>query len=74
MADSKNRHFGRPNWQDIFAGVREEVENLNPNATGRTKIGTFFCGPAVLSKQLYKFCVNESKVGRPLFSYHKENF
>ena len=45
-----------------------------PKSSGRPRVGCFFCGPAVLSKQLYKFCVNESKVGRPLFTYHKENF
>ena len=73
MADSRNRHFGRPDWKALFGDVRVQVEAALPNEL-RPKVGTFFCGPAVLSKQLYKFCVAESKVGRPLFTYHKENF
>jgi hypothetical protein len=37
-------HFGRPNWNEIFDKVSKEHD----------RVGVFFCGPAVLSKQLYK--------------------
>ena len=73
MADSKNRHFGRPDWKSLFSNVRAQVEAAEPR-NWRPQVGTFFCGPSVLSKQLYMLCVAESKLGRPLFTYHKENF
>lgn len=60
-------YFGRPNWDMIFAEKAERHK-------GRT-IGVFFCGPAVLSKQLYKFATKytDSKT-LTKFVYHKENF
>jgi len=58
-------HFGRPNWREIFADKAQKHANQN--------VGVFFCGPAVLSKQLYKTCVQLTKGGTK-FSYHKENF
>jgi len=58
-------HFGRPNWKEIFADKEQKHAGQN--------IGVFFCGPAVLSKQLYKFAVGSTHSGTK-FSYHKENF
>lgn len=60
-------HFGRPNWNEIF---REKAERHR----GQT-VGVFFCGPPVLSKQLYKMCrkYTNSSTGTK-FVYHKENF
>jgi len=60
-------HFGRPNWKEIFAGMSERHHG--------TEVGVFFCGPAVLSKQLYKVArkFTSTKSGTK-FRYHKENF
>lgn len=60
-------HFGRPNWKEIFGTIGSRHAG--------TEIGVFFCGPAVLSKQLYKMCTlfTSSKTNTK-FRYHKENF
>jgi len=60
-------HFGRPNWDQIFA----EAAKVHNGST----VGVFFCGPAVLSKQLYQCCIKytDSK-SKTVFKYHKENF
>lgn len=61
-------HFGRPDWNNIF-------KNLSNSHKGED-VGVFFCGPSILSKQLYQICrkyTNSSKNGTR-FSYHKENF
>eukprot|EP01118_Nematostelium_gracile_P004441 TRINITY_DN1519_c0_g2_i1.p1 TRINITY_DN1519_c0_g2~~TRINITY_DN1519_c0_g2_i1.p1 ORF type:complete len:645 (-),score=197.43 TRINITY_DN1519_c0_g2_i1:46-1980(-) len=60
-------YFGRPNWDMIFAEKAERHK-------GRT-VGVFFCGPAVLSKQLYKMSVKYTDAKTlTKFVYHKENF
>eukprot|EP01119_Soliformovum_irregulare_P016622 TRINITY_DN4848_c0_g1_i1.p1 TRINITY_DN4848_c0_g1~~TRINITY_DN4848_c0_g1_i1.p1 ORF type:complete len:540 (-),score=181.21 TRINITY_DN4848_c0_g1_i1:32-1561(-) len=60
-------HFGRPNWNEIF-------KEKSITHQGQT-IGVFFCGPAVLSKELYKFARKyTSTQTRTKFKYHKENF
>ncbi|CAG8478625.1 10071_t:CDS:2 [Ambispora gerdemannii] len=41
-------HFGRPNWDKIFSNLRAK----HP----ATDIGTFFCGPKALGKQLHNKC------------------
>eukprot|EP00761_Pharyngomonas_kirbyi_P006350 gb/GECH01006356.1/.p1 GENE.gb/GECH01006356.1/~~gb/GECH01006356.1/.p1 ORF type:complete len:609 (+),score=143.17 gb/GECH01006356.1/:1-1827(+) len=76
MQSSTHRHYGRPVWKDLFSDVRQQVEQYEPESQTkkRPRVGVFFCGPPVLSKQLYKFSVAESKVGRPLFQFSKENF
>jgi len=60
-------HFGRPNWNEIFSNIATKHQGQ--------QIGVFFCGPAVLSKELYKMCTKytSSKTGTK-FKYHKENF
>lgn len=60
-------HFGRPNWDQIFS-EKAKMHNGQP-------IGVFFCGPNVLSKQLYQYCrkYTDSKT-QTLFKFHKENF
>ncbi|KAJ3251450.1 hypothetical protein HK103_002392 [Boothiomyces macroporosus] len=61
-------HFGRPNWDEIFSGVR----NKHPGAD----VGVFFCGPKVLSQALHKAC-NKWTEATPTgtrFYYGKENF
>jgi len=60
-------HFGRPDWKSIFA-------DLSLKHAG-TQVGVFFCGPAILSKQLYKMCsLFTSAKTNTKFVYHKENF
>jgi len=62
-----NTHFGRPNWKQIFDGL---TEKHNGN-----EVGVFFCGPPVISKQLYKMCKSHtSSKTNTKFRYHKENF
>jgi len=60
-------HFGRPDWKAIF----QQIGTVNP----KQDIGVFFCGPSVLSKQLYRVCkqFTSTKSGTR-FLYHKENF
>jgi len=60
-------HFGRPNWKEIFGTIAAKHSG--------EEIGVFFCGPAVLSKQLYRMATlfTSSKTGTK-FKYHKENF
>lgn len=60
-------NFGRPNWNQIFKTNRD-------NHLGED-IGVFFCGPAVLSKQLFALCNKWTDSStRTKFVYHKENF
>ncbi|PRP76249.1 superoxide-generating NADPH oxidase flavocytochrome [Planoprotostelium fungivorum] len=59
--------FGRPNWKAIF-----EEKSREHNGS---EVGVFFCGPNVLSKQLYKFCRRYTdSTTRTRFKFHKENF
>ena len=39
-------HFGRPNWDRVFSSIAEKNTD--------TDVGVFFCGPAVLSRQLHQ--------------------
>lgn len=60
-------HFGRPDWATIFAGLAQRH--------GGTQIGVFFCGPAILSKQLYKMSRAYTNIKtNTKFVFHKENF
>jgi len=60
-------NFGRPNWDEIFK-EKAALHSGNP-------VGVFFCGPAVLSKQLYKCCKKYTSTANKIkFVYHKENF
>lgn len=60
-------YFGRPNWDQVF---KEKATRHH----GQT-VGVFFCGPAVLSKTLYKCCRNYTTTSTGTkFVYHKENF
>lgn len=62
-------HFGRPDFDVIFDKIRDE----HPN----TKVGVFFCGPRVLSKDLRALAMAKSskhKTDGARFVFHKENF
>ena len=58
-------NYGRPKWDEIFATVAE-------NHQGK-KVGVFFCGPPILSKQLH-LQANKHSTNKCSFSYNKENF
>lgn len=60
-------HFGRPDWDNIFAGLAQKHVG--------SSVGVFFCGPAILSKQLYKMCRKHTNIKTATkFVFHKENF
>lgn len=63
-------NYGRPDWPKIF----DSMSLAHPN----TDIGVFFCGPAVLSHNLHRYCNKYSKksdeTNRARFFYNKENF
>jgi len=59
--------FGRPDLNAIFSQKAEQF-------MGKT-VGVFFCGPAVMSKELLKNCETYTSVANNTrFKYHKENF
>jgi len=59
-------HYGRPNWDRVFKSIADK----NPE----TDVGVFFCGPAVLSKQLHTMSNKYSTAKGTRFFYGKENF
>lgn len=59
-------HFGRPNWDRVFPSIAEK----HPE----TDVGVFFCGPAVLSRQLHQMSNKYSSPGGTRFFFGKENF
>ncbi|GJE89247.1 NADPH oxidase family protein [Phanerochaete sordida] len=59
-------HFGRPNWDRVFASIAEK----HPE----TDVGVFFCGPAVLSRQLHTMSNKYSNPNGTRFFFGKENF
>jgi len=63
---SSQTHFGRPNWTNIF----QELQDSHPGEN----IGVFYCGPAVIAKQLSEAGAKFSANGITRFSVHKENF
>ncbi|EKM56649.1 uncharacterized protein PHACADRAFT_253883 [Phanerochaete carnosa HHB-10118-sp] len=59
-------HFGRPNWDRVFGSIAEK----HPE----TDVGVFFCGPAVLSRQLHTMSNKYSHPKGTRFYFGKENF
>ncbi|TFK31836.1 NADPH oxidase [Crucibulum laeve] len=59
-------HFGRPNWDRVFSSITEK----HPE----TDVGVFFCGPAVLSRQLHQMSNKYSDHKGTRFFFGKENF
>lgn len=41
-------YYGRPNWDNLFEGI----SHRHP----RTDVGTFYCGPRALEKELRRMC------------------
>eukprot|EP01112_Ceratiomyxa_fruticulosa_P000009 TRINITY_DN0_c1_g1_i1.p1 TRINITY_DN0_c1_g1~~TRINITY_DN0_c1_g1_i1.p1 ORF type:complete len:525 (+),score=105.37 TRINITY_DN0_c1_g1_i1:195-1769(+) len=65
---SSHTNIGRPKWPDIFKETARKHRD--------TDVGVFFCGPRVLSKDLYKNCREFTTAGPEgaRFHYNKENF
>lgn len=59
-------HYGRPNWDRVFGSIVDK----HPE----TDVGVFFCGPAVLSKQLHQMSNKYSNPKGTRFFFGKENF
>ncbi|KII91666.1 hypothetical protein PLICRDRAFT_38486 [Plicaturopsis crispa FD-325 SS-3] len=59
-------HFGRPNWDRVFSSIADK----HPE----TDVGVFFCGPAVLSRQLHQMSNKYSTAKGTRFFFGKENF
>lgn len=59
-------NYGRPDFKNIF-----RVHTL---AHPDSHVGVFFCGPAVLSKNLYQMAMKFTRESSTNFMYHKENF
>jgi len=59
-------HFGRPNWDRVFSSITEKHTD--------TDVGVFFCGPAVLSRQLHQMSNKYSTPNGTRFFFGKENF
>ncbi|XP_042503456.1 respiratory burst oxidase homolog protein A-like [Macadamia integrifolia] len=59
-------HFARPKWRQIFSRIRSK----HPNAT----VGVFYCGAAVLAKELKKLCFEFNQKDSTRFEFHMEHF
>jgi NADPH oxidase len=52
-------HYGRPNWKAMFTGMRDGIERgtyIRGLAGMQSKVGVYFCGPAVIAKSLKAEC------------------
>ncbi|KAH9817630.1 ferric reductase NAD binding domain-containing protein [Melampsora americana] len=69
-------HFGRPKWgQEVFEPVRRYVQSdawYGAEASLKTKIGVFYCGPSPLAKTLRQECLNHTTKDVH-FEFYKEN-
>lgn len=67
-------HFGRPNWHQIFNDLQLTCSQFpGREASLRTNVGVFYCGPNGLSKVLKSQCDRiTSKDTR--FNFQKEHF
>ncbi|KYQ88705.1 superoxide-generating NADPH oxidase flavocytochrome [Tieghemostelium lacteum] len=63
---SSPTQFGRPKWKEIFADFALRYADKD--------VGVFFCGPKMLSKDLYKNATHFTKTTTCRFHYNKENF
>ncbi|KAK6935953.1 Ferric reductase transmembrane component-like domain [Dillenia turbinata] len=67
VSESRIRtHFARPNWKKVFSGLASD----HPSS----RIGVFYCGSPVLTKQLKDLCHEFSLNSSTRFTFHKENF
>ncbi|XP_024534924.1 respiratory burst oxidase homolog protein A [Selaginella moellendorffii] len=59
-------HFARPNWSKVFSNL----STTHANST----IGVFYCGPALLAKELRTLSQEYTQQSSCRFEFHKENF
>ena len=64
MANYDCMHWGRPDWDDVFARVSRKYEGK--------KVGVFACANKMLCHEIYSHCVKYSDVAS--FHFSKENF
>ncbi|KAH6917490.1 NADPH oxidase isoform 1 [Coprinopsis sp. MPI-PUGE-AT-0042] len=69
--------FGRPDWNAIYARIRQAVEGgqyiPGANSQLKTRVGTYFCGPSPLAKAIKEATVKNTSA-RVEFSFAKEHF
>ncbi|KAG8899927.1 hypothetical protein FRB99_006355 [Tulasnella sp. 403] len=69
--------FGRPDWKSIYTNIRMAIEGgqylPGREASLKTKVGTYFCGPGALAKVIREeaLAANTPTVS---FSFYKEHF
>ncbi|KAJ6622253.1 NADPH oxidase isoform 2 [Mycena sp. CBHHK59/15] len=59
-------HFGRPNWDRVFASIAEKHSESD--------VGVFFCGPSGLARTLHQKSNQYSDPAGTRFFFGKENF
>jgi len=69
--------FGRPDWMSIYGRLRWAIEGGDylPGSTAQlqTKVGTYFCGPGQIGKDIRAATIHNS--GPTVeFSFAKEHF
>lgn len=69
--------FGRPDWKTIYGQMRQAIESGQyiPGSKSqlKTKVGTYFCGPAALAKSIKEATVYHT--GSTVdFTFAKEHF
>lgn len=69
--------YGRPNWTAIYNNMRTAIETGQylPGSTSqlKTRVGTYFCGPAVMAKGIREASVKASSA-TVNFTFAKEHF
>ncbi|CAL4993155.1 unnamed protein product [Urochloa decumbens] len=59
-------HFARPNWNQVYKRI---ADNHNDQ-----RVGVFYCGPPVLTKELSQQAQDFSRSSSTKFEFHKEIF
>jgi NADPH oxidase len=69
--------YGRPDWKTIYSRIRTAIETgqylPGQNAELKTRVGTYFCGPAPLGRDLKRECLAATN-STVAFSFAKEHF
>uniref|UniRef100_A0A9I9E0G6 Uncharacterized protein n=1 Tax=Cucumis melo TaxID=3656 RepID=A0A9I9E0G6_CUCME len=59
-------HFAKPNWRQVY----KKITLHHPD----TKVGVFYCGTPVLTKELSQLASDFTRKTSTKFEFHKENF
>lgn len=69
--------YGRPDWKTIYSRIRTAIETgqylPGQNAELKTRVGTYFCGPAPLGRDLKRECLAATN-STVAFTFAKEHF